>query len=435
MKSKTAMILNITLGLMLLLSAFVYANHDQYQVPSEPNSYVDEWTTKEDEQDVVLTIWSPKPFLDYEIQSFQEANPNIRIEFTSLHDEPRLSERYLNALAEGTAPDILLLTQTMLGSINSVDLIADLSESHLDLKQYRHMMGEYMWNIHQSLDGDRTIALPMEAYPYVFYYRYDIMEEIGYPSEPKELADYLRDPNHLLQLASDLKQSNRWALQWDNDLITVVNSGRFIFNRDIEYERSSEFYRQVIDTTLKFKDLAANVSIWNQIGQEMLRSGQLAMVIMPSYGEGNLVEWLPDQAGKWRATSLPLGIEAVDIHTSLSLAITEHSKHKSEAEQFVKYVMDTSTVFNWYTSSPASEFLGGQDSGKLYLDILKNNSSREVPTPLDGRLFDVWFTSVEQSRRSGYSIEDTLNAATQDVMDISSIEQEQLRLYLQRSSQ
>ncbi|MCM3633433.1 ABC transporter substrate-binding protein [Paenibacillus camelliae] len=435
MKPKLLFAFNLLLGFMLLLSTYIYVSYAKSNESGEVHLQDEEWVTENAEQEVVLTIWSPKPILDYEIQSFQEANPNIRIQFTSLQGEPRLSERYLNALAEGTAPDIMLLPQAMLGSINSVDLIADLSQSHLPLDRYRKMMGEHLWDIHQSLDGEHTIALPFEAYPYVFYYRYDILEEKGYPADPDALAAYLREPKHLLQLVSDLQQDKQWLLQWENDLITLLNYGQFFFNRDIEYERDSDQYMQVIDTTLKLIDHAANISVWSTNGQEMLRNNELVAVYMQSFGENSIEEWAPDQAGKWRVTRLPLGIEAVDVNTSLSIAITEHSKHKAEAEKFLEHVMNTSTVFNWMETAPANEFLGGQDSGSLYLDILRGNRSSAVPTPLDSRLFEVWYSSVEQSRQSQYTTEDTLNAATQDVMDITSVAQEQLQLYIQRDLQ
>lgn len=438
MKSKLYFILNISLGLMLLLSAFIYAGNAQSNKTTERIPHAVKWETeedKQDEQEVILTIWSPKSMLDYEIESFQEANPHIRVQFTSFQEEPRLAERYLNALAEGSAPDIMVLPQAMLGSFNSVDLIADLSQSHLDLTRYRESMGEYLWEIHQSLDGKRTIALPFEAFPFVLYYREDILKEKGYPVEPEQLAEFLREPDHLLKLAADLKQNNQWLFQWDSDLMTIVNNGQFLFDRDIEYQRESELYKHVIDTTLSFKDYAANISIWSPNGQEMLRNDQLVTVLMPSYGEELIADWAPNQAGKWRVTHLPLGMDAVDLHSSVSLAVSEHSKHKAEAEKFLEYVMNISTVFNWYESSPANSFLGEQNSGDLYLDVLRGNSSNAIPTPLDTRLFDVWYTSVEQSRRSQYSARDTLHAATLDIMDITSVAQEQLRQYLQRSPQ
>lgn len=437
MKFKIIFTLNILLILILLVSTFTYVNNNAQRNEAAEITVVseNEWTAGESKQDVTLTIWSYKPSLENELESFQAAYPHIKVEFTNLQEEQRISERYLNALAEGTAPDILALTHAMLGSINSVDLIADLAQSNLDLEAYRETMGEYLWNIHQSLDGQRTIALPYEAHPFVLYYRHDILEKNGYPAEPEELGMFLEDPDNWLKLANDLRQKDQWIHQWQNDLLDVVVDGQFIFNRDIEYQRSSEFYQKLIDTTLKFKDLKADVSIWHMNGKEMLQNSQLVMVLLPSYGEFHMANWVPDQAGKWRATRLPLGIEAIANGSSLSLAVTAQSKNKASVEKLIEHLMNTSSVFNWNKSAPLNPFLGNQDSGDLYLELLREYSSNTMPTPLDANISDVWISSMRNSIHHNSSVDQALDDAFQDIMDITSISREQLQQFLQESPQ
>jgi|GEM_PF-1892484 len=438
MRSRWFTVLNMSLIVALLTMTFVYIgeshNANATDDPLVPD-IVDEWADDGSQEEIVLKIWSHKDFIGNEITHFLADNPHVRVEFTSFQNETRIVERYLNALADGTAPDILALSQAMLGSFNSVDLIADLQQSHLNLDQYRARMGEYLWDIHQSLDGESTIALPFEAYPYALFYREDILRANGYPHEPEELATYIKQPERWVKLVEDFHEKGMKVFQWETDLLNLINSGQFFFNRDIEYQRSSDHHRQVADVSLQVKDYAANMTIWNPNGQELLRNEQMIMVMLPAFGSSVLSGWLPEQAGKWRMTNLPLGIESIDLNSSLSFAITAQSQHKATAAKLLGYLMDTSTVINWFQTEPLNPFLGYQDSGDLSLEILKGHTPNTVPTPLDARLFDMWFASTDESLGYDIPAEQSIEAAEQDIMDATSVAQEQLQLYLQGSPQ
>ncbi|MCZ8521335.1 MULTISPECIES: ABC transporter substrate-binding protein [Paenibacillus] len=387
-----------------------------------------EWTAAEDARGPVkLKIWMPDPMLETEIRDFQSSNPNIDIEVVSLAGSTRITERYREALASGSAPDLLVLTHGMLGSFNGIEELADLSDSPLPLAEYREQMGEYLWNIHRSLDSKRLIAVPFQTHPNVLFYRADLFERAGFPSEPDQLAAFLEEPDHVVNLVSSLSENGISTIQWNHDFITVLSTGNYMFSPSFEFQRMSAMYRNAASVSFRTKAYIANTSIWLPEGHAMLKEGRLAAVMMPDWGENQLAEWLPEQAGLWRVTRLPLGGSSIDLVSSNSIAVTAQSRNKAAAAKFLDYLRRYSGSLNWDNSTSPSPFLGGQLSKQLYLKLTLSQPVTTIPTPLDPKAFDRWRTSMEMAIDQNIPPEEMLESAKNDVLDVLAVPLEQLR--------
>lgn len=50
---------------------------------------------------------------------------------------------------------------------------------------------EFKWNQAISDDGSRMVALPWDLGPTLYYYRTDVFEEVGLPTDPDEVAELM----------------------------------------------------------------------------------------------------------------------------------------------------------------------------------------------------------------------------------------------------
>ncbi|WP_276352367.1 ABC transporter substrate-binding protein [Cohnella caldifontis] len=380
-----------------------------------------------------LTIWSSLPLSEYDISQYEAANPGIEVELNVMDNETQLVERSLDNLADGTAPDILVLSHRMLGTFNTIEKLADLSSPPFSIAEnLRNDVGDYVWNIHHSLDGRRLIAVPYEIHPNVLYYRADLLQEAGFPTDPNELAEYLEAPGNWLKLTKEMSRRGVATTEWTNDAVRTIGGGQFLFDRKLNFMRSNDKYKQAIEAAAVSKPSSANVTIWNSNGQDQLKQGKLGMVMLPDWGEGTLAGWLPEQSGKWRATALPFGARAIDYGSSRSFAVSLQSRHKEAAAKFLNGILHSSGSMNWLRASKESVFLGGQDSAALYQRLIREQPAEAVPTPLDDTAFEIWSTTLEYAINKGMSAEDTLDAVQRQISDRLTVKQRQLVDYNDR---
>jgi multiple sugar transport system substrate-binding protein len=315
----------------------------------------------------------------------------------------------------------------MLGSFNSIDKLADISSPPFQIPDgYRQELGEGLWNSHLSFDGQQLIAVPYKYHPLVLFYRADLLEAAGFPSDPIEVEAYLKQLNNWTTMVKEMNSRGIAMLEWPTDITNPITYGQFLFDRNLVFQGNTNSNRKAIDAMKSFRPYAANVSIWDKYGLELLQSGKLAMVIMPDWGEVTLASWLPEQYGKWRVTALPFGLRGIELNNTLSITVNEQSTHKHEAAKFLGHIMNHSGNMNWINGSLPSEFLGGQYAGLLYQRLIREQPAGVIPTPLDEMAFEIWRTSIWE----GSTGEETLELVEQEISDVLGVKQRQLAKYL-----
>lgn len=426
------------LALALAIAAFLHPGWNAGQLPADPagpGPSGERPGTADRTEAATLTIWSPAPVLAYEIRQFEIKYPGITVEFVNMQDEPRLTDRYLDALAEGSGPDMLILPLSAMGAFNTIDLLADLDEAGVNTEKYRDRMGEYIWDIHHKLGSDKMFAMPFEVYPLVLYYRHDIMQDNGLPDDPGQLADFLADADRWVEIARQLAGKGIYIQQWQDELLGSMHQGEFMFDHSLGYARHDDRYRTMTDLAIRTRPYSASVSLWNENGRQMLRDGKIAMFVMPAWAEDHLASWVPEQRGLWRATRLPAGLAGIHLETSKSIVINGASPNVDWAAAFVTFVMDSSTVYNWFEWQRPSPAIGDQNSKQLYLSMIREYDSDTVPTPLDDRVFSHWRLAIMSALYNNLSTADAMAAAEQAVTDLASVSLDLLKQYLMLSEQ
>ncbi|TVX88282.1 ABC transporter substrate-binding protein [Paenibacillus agilis] len=339
-----------------------------------------------------ITIWAYSENYTELVESFEKNNQgvNVHIKRVNYHDHVNL---YREALVSGNAPDIMEVDHMFLGEFSVIDGLVDLKGGEFLEDRLKNTMSIPLLKAAHSLDNERLFALPISTSPLLTYYRKDIMEKYGYPSEPEELAKYMESKERLLAMAMRLRQEGIYIMQdvfnpldWAESANPLFDN-MYMFNRNnIHIARAFELSQQ-----LKESDLALNVPLRTKAGQEAIRSGQQAMVYLGTWGERRLEKIAPDTKGLWRATRLPLGTYGFSDGTYFM--IPKMSNNKKLAWEFMKYAyenMDQDGIVAAHLPSrlqlleqnSASAFLGGQHANELYVK-LTNHIVEYRPSPFD----------------------------------------------------
>ncbi|MEG1004261.1 ABC transporter substrate-binding protein [Clostridium sp.] len=353
------------------------------------------------EEKVQLELWS---YYDANklIKDFEDKNPNIKINQKIIKFDYYIDE-VKKGLTEENGPDILIIDSNQYGDFTSIDALEDMSKEQYGILKYKDDYDKDLWELGMSLDKKRLLGLPFASAPLVTYYRADIMEKYGFPSEPNELSKYMENPNNWIKMAKRLKDDGIYMLQWAAEITKIYTADMPYFDGQLKYKRSNEKFKKGIEMAkqVKEKSLIPYTDIWSPLGKEYLQNDKFAMLYLGSWGARELETMVPDQSGKWRVTTLPFGVNG--WNNSSIISITKKCANKNVAMDFVKQNVfeqyDKEVVGSVHGYIPfrnnedavkkENKFLGGQREQGFYEEVMEKTKEYPV-TPFDERAFKLW---------------------------------------------
>lgn len=375
------------------------------------------------ESDIVeLQLWSYYGGFDEIIEEFEKENPNIKIKLTTFpYEEYELKYKESMIKEKGDA-DILIIDSNEYGEFNSINGLENLLDDKYNVTQYKDDYDKELWELGKSIDKTKLFGLPIASAPIVTYYRADIMEAYGFPSDPKELAEFMRDADNWLEIGKKLKVDDKYIVQWIGDIVRISTSDMAYFNEDLEYQRDNEKFKEAVEIAMKARDLGLSPynDIWSESGIRMLKEDKFAMLYLGSWGASELEGLVPEQKGKWRVTALPFG--AYGWNNASIVSIPENSEKKEAAWKFVEYYIFKYNDKNRLGSVSGylpfrdseenlehkNEFLGGQEDQRVYEELMSKTQEYSV-TPLDKAVFKLWDDIVNEGVENGDKSDEILS--------------------------
>ncbi|GEN84322.1 hypothetical protein SLU01_26340 [Sporosarcina luteola] len=346
-----------------------------------------------------LIIWSDIEFGDEHIQEFEKANPGVQVEVVEKSVGTQLQD-YMQAMADDEPVDIFVMDSSFLGKFSTLQGFEDLSAEPYNADRFKEGVSETVWNNHLSINEDKLFALPVALSPVVLYYRADLMDKYGFPSNSEALSLYLRSEKNLFALAEKMKAKGHSIFLWDTIAIDLYIAKFGFLNANYENNiPEEEFLKSIqLTETIIRNRYPANKDIWLQEGQQAIRNEEVIMLTLGSWGEKYLPEFAPDQSGKWRAAKPPLSLSGWS--SSTALAIPSHSEKKQLAWKFIEFTMEKGMDFEEWPLVPAYEptrmekwrrdqvnpYFGNQKTYALYDELLAKSDVNKV-TPFDDELY------------------------------------------------
>ena len=259
-----------------------------------------------DEEKVELTIWETSRNKDDWYTSmekkFLEEHPNITLNKVVKEGDP--GNEFYQAVASGTAPDLVNCSFTMMDSYITSGILEPLNQYTAEWDEWGNFTKEYVDMF--TKDG-KVYGVPNQVAPMLFGYNKALFEEAGIKEPPKtwdeavEVAKKINDPdNQVAGYATLAAEWTEWFFQYyvwqaGGDLTKENEDGTAELTfTDPAVIKAAEYYQKLksegvlqSDLTLKFSDLVTNFGL-----------GKIGM--MPF-------------AGDWVSEAITKGIDPDDI--------------------------------------------------------------------------------------------------------------------------
>ncbi|MCB0146576.1 MAG: extracellular solute-binding protein, partial [Caldilineaceae bacterium] len=167
-------------------------------------------------EQTTITVWGwPAADVAYEsfIADFEAANPDIKLDIQMMPTAEE-HDKLLASLAAGAgAPDVAMIEINYIDKFVAKGGLVDLLQEPYNAGKYKDEMVPYKWMQASSPDG-RLVAFPWDIGPATFFYRRDLFEQAGLPSDPESVAELTSTWPGFLDVAKKLTNPDeqRWAM-------------------------------------------------------------------------------------------------------------------------------------------------------------------------------------------------------------------------------
>lgn len=283
------------------------------------------------------------------LEGFHKEYPNVEVKF-QFTDTTAHHQALQTALSAGSgAPDVAMIEGAYVAQYRDSAALTNLKEKPYNADELKDDFVEFKWDQCISADGNAVRAIPWDVGPCSYFYRTDIFEECGLPTDPKEVAELMSTWDGVLEVARKVYiPGERWLLPDASYLYFELFCNRDYYDEDLNLKIEREGDLDCLNVVIKMREekLDMNVDMWGTEATAAFGDGTLASVCTGSWFGGFLkTDYAPDASGKWGVTTMPGGVKASNWGGSF-LVIPEQSKNKTAAWAFVKYMLATAQAQN-----------------------------------------------------------------------------------------
>ncbi|SDY27513.1 cellobiose transport system substrate-binding protein [Evansella caseinilytica] len=289
---------------------------------------------------VVLDFWVfGSTGYDQLIEEYKEVNPNVTINFNEGEMNDMHNNLFTSLSAGSGAPDIAMV------EVSEVAKFLEASGQFYNLNDYgaADVAGNFLdwkWQQAQSVDGSFQLGLPTDIGPTTMFYRTDVIEEAGLPTDPEALAAEIATWDAYYDAAKTIKEATGKP---------ISDSPMLLFN-SIRDQQSQQYFNEqdelIIEETVKEaydfttkllqEDLVGQNALWTPEWGSAMEDGSYAILPgAPAWMIGNVKGNAPNSAGKWSLTTIP---EGAGNWGGSFLTIPAESDHPEEAFEFIAWL-------------------------------------------------------------------------------------------------
>ncbi len=154
----------------------------------------------------VLKVWSFTNEANVFVTAFEEANPDVDVQFTMVPmTNGDYQQKLTQTLSNGTdVPDVVFLENTFLRQYVESPYLADLS----DLLPKAQELGTYQFTVDAGTYEGKTKAFSYQAAPGGLFYRRSLAKEYFGTDNPDEIQAMMNDFDGYTKMAETIKQKS-----------------------------------------------------------------------------------------------------------------------------------------------------------------------------------------------------------------------------------
>jgi multiple sugar transport system substrate-binding protein len=371
------------------------------------------------------------------IAGFNEEYPDITVTYEMIPGMAGGTRDALStALAAGEGlPDISMI------EINDIDRfvmqggLVNLLQEPYNAGEYEDDFVAYKWDQAMTPDG-RLLAFPWDIGPASLFYRRDVFENAGLPSDPESVGEMLSTWEGFIETGQQVADpaNNVFWMGNASQIPYIYYAHKNFFDEDYnvainnpETEQLLEYAKQV-----RYLGLDAQSTFWTEEWYSMLANGQIATTISGSWFGGFLKSWIdPEGACNWGVAPIPE--DPQQNWGGSFLAIPDKSENKEAAWAFIEYVMGNvepqNAIFEAVDYFPAlipayddplynepDPFFCDQATRVLWAEIAQS-PGLIFTTPMDSAAEGAFNAEVAKMLNEDLDPQETLDAAEQAILE------------------
>lgn len=285
------------------------------------------------------------------------------------------------------------------------------------------------WKLAEATTADgRLIGLPMDIGPSALYYRTDVLEKAGLPTDPEEVAKETSTWDDYLAFGQKLNEATGAHLTVSLAQIfsmAVAQSDSGYVDEDGNFTGDSDAIRSAWDTSVKAYEMGLDAGLTDSSADwaSAVNAGTLPTLLGAAWYQGDLKNGAPDTSGLWNVTSMPGG--PANIGGSF-LTIPASTTDTDTAIAFIREVLSAenqattySEVGNFPSVSGAldeqaltdgDDFFGGQVTAEIFKTAIENMPTKYT-SPYDSEVSAPYFTELANVESQGKDPEQAWNDA------------------------
>ena len=334
---------------------------------------------------VTLTVWAMGDEGDKlgnsdVLAGFQKANPDIKVEVTSIpwtvaHD------KLITAVAGKQTPDVTQLGSTWAGEFAKLNAL-DPVPSTINPDQFYQGADDA-----GSVNG-KLVGVPWYVDTRVLYYRTDLAQQAGISSAPQTWDDL----NKLAAAYHDAGAKYGIALSSNN----WEEYGPFLYSAGGDIMQNGKF---TLDSPEAVRALTEYVTFFSQKltpqtqpqGFDVTQSfvaGDTPMFFSGPWHASLITKAAPQLEGKWAAARVPKDKSSTSFVGGAELAVFKNSPNRDAGWKFVQYMLQPDTQVAWFKaindlpavkSAWTDQSISGNATLKVFGDQL---TDAKAPPPL-----------------------------------------------------
>ncbi len=386
-----------------------------------------------------IVVWGwPTHDVGYEaiIAGFNAKYPNVKVTWLMQTGAGGARDSLSTALAAGEGlPDVTAIEINDIGRFVMQGGFEDLMQPPYNAGKYATDFVKYKWEQALTPDG-RLLAFPWDIGPASVFYRRDLFDKAGLPSDPESVAK-------MMSTWKDFIEVGQKVVDPANDVYMLINAEQIpyiyyahknFFDADYNVAIDNPKTLEVLQYAKQVRDLGldAKAQLWNEEWYNMLRNGEVGFTIIGCWFASFLKSFVdPDGAGNWGM--IPIPEDPLQNWGGSFLAIPEKAANKEAAWAFVEYVLATAEgqngIFKAVDYFPSyipawddpiyqegDPYFAGQKTRALWMQIA-TSPGQVLTTPMDSVAEQAFMAEVTKMLNEGLDPQATIDAAAKAILE------------------
>lgn len=313
---------------------------------ADPSGTITVWTWPDNDKTFAKTV-----------PIFEKKHPKIKVKVQAFGTN--YGDKLLTAIVAGSGPDVAMVEIGSVARFKAKPGFVDLSQSPYSAKQYQNSYAPFSWGYVNDPKTGHIFALPKNTGPGGMFYRRDLLEKVGLPSDPDKVQGLLKDWDSFIEIGKKISvKDNRWMVSTPSEIFSTIiaQSGVSYYDQNGKSQIDNENFKTALEYTKKAWDagIISPFAGWSAEWAGAITNGTVATYFLGNWFGGLLKStYAKDETGKWGITYAPAYQNSISYNSGGDfIGILQTSNQKDAAWEFIKFVtQDSDSLQMMYTAN------------------------------------------------------------------------------------